>query len=142
MPDAGHGDHETRKGNGTRSVSLLEIVASGAGLLLTLGMLAFIGWEALTRPGDRPPADVVESRQVAQIGDIWVLNFAAMNRTPSTAANVEIEGTLRQDGREVETGRTSLDFVPGGSTVRGGIFFQTDPRAGEVELRALGYAQP
>lgn len=139
MPDA---EQDGRKGRETRRVSLLEIAASGAGLLLTLAMIAFIGWEALTRPGDLPPAVTVEAREISQVGDLWILAFQAVNHTQSTAGNVEIVGILRQDGREVDRGRTTLDHVPGGSSARGGLFFRSDPRVGQVELRALGYAQP
>jgi uncharacterized protein (TIGR02588 family) len=139
---------ESRRGDagrderGPRPVSALEIVASGTGLLLTLAMLAFIGWEALTRPGDVPPAVTVEARQVTQGEGVWVLEFEATNHTPVTAANVRILGTLSRDGGEVESGEAVLDYVPGGSSVRGGLFFSADPRGFEVELRALGYSDP
>lgn len=131
-----------RKGGGARRISLLEMVASGAGLLLTLAMVAFIAWEALTRPGDAMPAVTVEARELSEKSGVWVLAFEAINHAPGTAANVEIEGTLSRDGREVETARASLDYVPGGSTVRGGLFFRADPRRHVVELRAVGYAAP
>ena len=123
-------------------ISPLELVASGIGLLLTLAMLAFIGWEALTRAGNVLPAITVEAREFRQAGDVWILSFEAVNHAPATAADVEIEGTLKRDGQTVETGRASLTYVPGGSSARGGLFFSTDPREHQIELRALGYAEP
>jgi uncharacterized protein (TIGR02588 family) len=123
-------------------ISPLEVVASALGLVLTAGMLAFIAWEALTRPGDVPPAVTVEPTQVRQAAGIWIVGFQAINHAPTTAQDVEIEGTLSQDGSEVETARATLDFVPGGSSVRGGLFFGSDPSRYDLELRALGYAEP
>ena len=142
MADASRRGDADRDGRGRRPVSPLEIVASGTGLLLTLAMLAFIGWEALTRPSDVPPAVTVEAGQVTRGEGVWVLEFEAVNHMPVTAANVRIVGTLNQDGRTVESGEAALDYVPGGSSVRGGLFFSADPRGHEVELRALGYADP
>lgn len=147
MAQASGGDRagrreQGRRGHATHRVSPLEIVASTAGLLLTLAMLAFIGWEALTRPGDVPSAVTVEAGAVVRRDDVWVLRFQAVNHTPTTAANVGIVGTLRREGRPVETGQVVLDYVPGGSSVAGGLFFRSDPRDGVLDLRALGYAEP
>lgn len=125
-----------------RRISPLEIVASAAGLLLTLAMLAFIGWEALTRPGDAMPAVTVEPGRISQIDGIWVVAFDAVNRTPATAASVEIVGRLKKDGGVVETGRIVLDYVPGGASVNGGLFFRSDPREHEMEIQAQGFAKP
>ena len=123
-------------------ISILEIVASGVGLLLTAAIFAFIAWEALTRTADVLPAVTVEALEVREEAGVWILSFEAVNHAPSTAANVEVEGTLRREGREVEAARASLDYVPGGSSVRGGLFFGTDPQGHEIEVRALGYAEP
>ena len=139
------GRERLRRGRGAgRRISPLEVLASLLGLGLTLGMLAFIGWEALSRPGEKPPAVYIEAGQVTPLpsGGIWVLEFVAVNRAPATAANVEVEGVLRQGGRRIATSRTVLDFVPGGSSRRGGLFFATDPSGHEIELRALGYVRP
>lgn len=140
MPDGNR--HEGREAQGARRVTPLEFAASAAGLVLTLAMLAFIGWEALTRPGEVMPAVTVEPREVSEAGGVWVLRFEAVNHTPATAANVEITGTLSRDGREITSSSAMLDYVPGGSSVRGGLFFRTDPRGYEIELRAGGYAEP
>jgi uncharacterized protein (TIGR02588 family) len=65
-----------------------------------------------------------------------------MNLSPSTAAVVEVEGVLSRDGREVATSSMTLDYVPGHSERQGGLFFAQDPGAYDLELRALGYAEP
>ena len=35
-----------------------------------------------------------------------------------------------------------LDYVPAGSDREGGLWFSRDPRAGQLTLRAKGYADP
>ena len=127
-----------------RRISPLEITTSALGLLLTLGMLAFIAWEALSVTNDAPPLIEVTRREptAAAAGDLYVIEFDAVNRSARTAEQVEIEGALRQGGQTVETSRAILDFVPGGSTRHGGLFFTLDPSGHQVELRALGYSEP
>ena len=69
-------------------------------------------------------------------GTGWVVEFEARNLSPVTAAQVTIEGRLA-DG---ETATATIDYVPGRSARRGGLFFSREPRG--AELRALGYQDP
>ena len=141
-----HGAETERddRADGERRISWLELATSALGLLMTLGMLAFIGWDALSGGGNPPPVIVVSRGDLtpAPSAGLYILQFEAVNRSPRTAERVEIEGVLRRGGETVETSRAVLDFVPGGSTRHGGLFFKSDPGAGEVELRALGYSEP
>jgi uncharacterized protein (TIGR02588 family) len=45
-------------------------------------------------------------------------------------------------GRVIESSAAVLDYVPGESVRRGGLFFSTDPRVHRLTLRAHGYQQP
>jgi len=128
--------------NRTKSVPALEWIASAVGLALMLAIIGFIGWEAYQGTEDEPPMIEVRVEKVLSVGGGWVVEFAAVNRSPSTAAAVQVEGTLNRDGREVATSQTTLDYVPGRSERAGGLFFDEDPSAHELSLRALGYAEP
>lgn len=145
--DAPGGDDLGQAGQGEDdreppAVTVLEVAASLLGLALTLGMIAFIAWEALTSPADAPPVVVVQPLEVRPAGDLWVVEFEASNLSSSTAAGVEIEGTLSGGGRTLDTARATLDYVPGKSTARGGLYFGSDPGGLDLELRALGFADP
>jgi len=126
----------------TKSVPVLEWIASAVGLALMLAIIGFIGWEAYQGTGGEPPMIEVRAEKVLAAGGGWVVEFVAINRSPSTAAAVQIEGTLNRDGREVATSQTTLDYVPGRSERGGGLFFEEDPGAHELSLRSLGYAKP
>jgi uncharacterized protein (TIGR02588 family) len=120
----------------------LEWIAGGVGAVLTLAMIGFLGWEAYQSPADAPPAVEVSLRDIVPAGEGFVAEIAAVNHSPETAAAVDVEGVLRRDGREVERSQVTLDYVPGDSERRGGLFFSQDPRDYDLELRALGYAEP
>lgn len=130
---------EDREGGET---PLLEWISAGVGLLVTLAILGFIGWQAWSDAGAGPPAIIVRAEGSQPAGGGWVVEFVAENLSPTTAAAVEVEGVLRQGGRILATSRATLDHVPGLSERTGGLFFEQDPRAHELGLRALGYATP
>ena len=79
---------------------------------------------------------------VQPAGDGFVARIAGVNASPETAAAVQVEGVLSRGGEEVESATATLDYVPGHSEKRGGLFFAEDPREGDLRLRALGYQEP
>lgn len=125
-----------------QSTPPLEWLASGIGLVLTLGMLGLIGWQAYRGTESQPPTISVAAERVVQTDNGFVVEVTARNHSPATAAAVEIEGALKQGGRTVATSKAILDYVPGNSERRGGLFFKEDPRPYQLELRPLGYAEP
>ena len=133
-------DHEAEE-HGERT-PLLEWVAGAIGAILTLTLLGVLGWQAWTHPGEVPPEVTVRLEDVQPAGGGFVARIAGVNLSPETAAAVEVEGVLSRDGAEVETGTATLDYVPGHSEKRGGLFFAEDPREGNLRLRALGYQEP
>jgi uncharacterized protein (TIGR02588 family) len=130
---------DTRKQDGT---PVLEWISAAIGLVLTLAMLGFIAWQAGKRTGEEPPAIKVHVQQILSAGDGYVVEFAARNLSPATAAAVQIEGELVEGERVIATSQVTLDYVPGNSERRGGLFFRENPRAYDLEIRALGYAKP
>ncbi|HEX6376715.1 MAG TPA: hypothetical protein VFZ91_13465 [Allosphingosinicella sp.] len=121
---------------------LLEWIAAGIGLLLTLGMLAVIGREALSGEAEQVPAVEVRVERVVAAPAGFVVEIAATNRSGATAAAVQIEGALSDGETAVETSSAMLDYVPGHATRKGGLFFSKDPRLHRLEVRALGYQAP
>ena len=121
---------------------LLEWVAAAIGLLLTLGIIGFIGWQAITGPDEAPPQISVEAGPLTPYGAGYVVEFIARNRSSTTASAVEIEGKLMDGSTEKATSSATLSYVPGHSERRGGLFFSEDPRRYRLELRPLGYSRP
>lgn len=122
-----------------KEVPALEWVASAIGLLITLGVLGVIGWEAASGDGEAPPAIALSVERVTETDAGYVVEVMAANRSDTTAAGVEIQGKLARGG---ETSGATIDYVPGRSERGAGLFFTQDPRAGGLELRALGYEEP
>ena len=121
---------------------VLEWLAASVGLVLTIALLGFVGWNAIQQQQEHAPAITVHVESVEPSGNGWLVHFAARNAAPSTAAGVQIEGELRRPGAQVETSAVTLDYLPGGSELKGGLMFAHDPRGGGLTLRPLGYAEP
>ena len=121
---------------------LMEWIFGGIGLVLTLSLIGFIGWQAVTQPPQRPPLIEVRVGKISQLGGGYVAEIVARNRSSQTAKTVEIEGTLSSGSAETETGSITFDYVPGGSTVKGVLHFSSDPASGDLRLRIVGHAYP
>jgi uncharacterized protein (TIGR02588 family) len=130
-------------GEEQRTRPLVEWIAGGIGLVLTLALLGFVGWQAVSAPGQAAPAIAVRVTAISpQPGGGHVVEIAAANRTAQTAAGVEVEGTVTPPGGQAETSTTTFDYVPGHSEAHGGLFFTADPAAGVLTVRAMGYRRP
>jgi uncharacterized protein (TIGR02588 family) len=121
---------------------LLEWIAAGIGLALTLGLLGVIGWEALRGGPSEAPLVSLSVQRVMATGAGHIVEFEAVNATGGTAQSVEIEAVLTPPDGPPETSSVTLDYVPGHSRRTGGLYFRRDPRIGRLELRALGYQTP
>src|SRR5690606_35910898 len=119
----------------------LERVASAVGLLIALAVIVLLARD-LARSTGSPPAVRVETGSVSTGAGGFAVEILARNESGAVAAGVEIEGVLRQGTQVVETARVTLDYIPGHSVRRGGLFFTHDPRALNLSVRPLGYAVP
>lgn len=120
--------------------SRLEWVVAALGLLLTLGTVGFLFYQALF--GETTPPDIsLQVVAVAPSSGGYLVTVEARNRGGETAAEVLVEGELLHAG-ETETSELTFDFVPAASAREGGLFFSRDPRAGRLELRAKSYREP
>ena len=131
------------EGKGKAAGSALEWIAALVGAVVTLSLLAVIGWEAATGQRDLPPSfEVRVERIVKDPSGGFVVELVAENSGDMTAAAVGIEGVLKQGGAEIERSRATIDYLPAGGKRRGGLVFSHDPRRHQIELRATGYQDP
>ena len=132
----------TRKQERLAAQPLLEWIAAGTGLLLTLALLAVIGREAIAGETSEPPAIEVRAERIRPLPSGFLVEVVALNRSGGTGAAVQVEGQLKDGDREVESSNFTFDYVPGHAERRGGLFFAEDPRRHRLEVRALGYQTP
>ncbi len=124
------------------ATSALEWIAGVVGLVLTVTMMGFIGWQAVEVTGSGPPIIDVRVERIMTAGSGWVAEIVAVNLSPFTAAAVQIQGELREGETIVATSQVTFDYVPGHSEQHGGLYFDRDPNEGALSLRALGYMTP
>jgi uncharacterized protein (TIGR02588 family) len=120
---------------------MIEWLVGGLGALLVGGTIAFLLYHALARDSTPPDVRVVEQRVFA-LQDRYLVQFRAFNQGGSAAAQLTIEGELISPDGGTETNGAVLDYVPARSSRKGGLWFSADPRAGQLTLRATGYAEP
>ena len=75
--------------------------------------------------------------------DRYLVQFRAFNQGGSAAARADDRrGAHQVRTAATETSEAVLDYVPARSSREGGLWFSGDPRAGQLTLRATGYAEP
>jgi uncharacterized protein (TIGR02588 family) len=122
---------------------LWEKLAGLVGLLLVLGVLGFLLYEA-ARP--QTEAEIVTAVQsiTPQAGGYLVI-FTASNQGRQTAAAVLVEGALYDPAspeEPVETAEVTFDYIPDRSDRTGSFVFENDPRAYELRIQVKGFMEP
>ena len=121
---------------------LIEWIAGGTGLVLTLVLLGFVGWQAVRSPEETVPEIDVQVTSISPAGEGFLVEIVASNHATQTAAGVQVEGVISGAAGSIERSSTTFDYLPGHSEARGGLFFRSNPADEGVSLRALGYHQP
>jgi uncharacterized protein (TIGR02588 family) len=124
-----------------QAVPLVEWIVAAIGVLLVGGAIGYLVYHSMTR-GETPPDIRVDAEQVLELAHGYVVQFRALNEGGSAAAQVTIEGELVGPDGATERGETVLDYLPPRSDRAGALLFDSDPRRGELRLRATGYAKP
>ncbi|CAO3416886.1 hypothetical protein [Azospirillum doebereinerae] len=138
---ASEASSDRQSGNGSASVSWLAWIASAIGLFLFLGSVGVLGYDGLFRSGGDPVvALAVEG--VRHDGHRWHARIRVENTGEGTAARVRVVGELMSGESVLETAEADFDYLPAGSTQRGGLYFERNAEANPVRLRVLGYAVP
>lgn len=118
----------------------LEWTVFAVGLIATLAILGYLGYEIATfRPGS-PQIEVVLGKAERR-GEEFVVPVTAKNRGDETFEGVLLEATLTR-GKEEEKAQFELAFLPRRSQREGWFTFTGDPERGRLEARAIGYERP
>jgi uncharacterized protein (TIGR02588 family) len=124
-----------------RDVPLIEKLIAAGGLLLVLAVVGSLGYEAVTRDGS-PPDIEVKVNDIQRVGAGYRVRFSALNHGETTGAQVRIKGELKEGEKLVEESVTILTYVPDKGKQEGGLFFEHNPGAYRLQLRASGYEKP
>ena len=107
---------------------------------LIIGVVAFLIYESATI-GNAPPDIQVEIGAPEQRSGYFAVPINATNKGDHTAEGVHVEVVLRGAGEE-ETGDFEIAFLPRRGSREAWVTFKSDPRAGTLEARVLGYEKP
>ncbi|HKI01342.1 MAG TPA: hypothetical protein VKK31_05135 [Thermoanaerobaculia bacterium] len=119
----------------------LEWAVFGLGLLLVLGVVGFLVWDAALGE-DSPPDLAVTLGAPERRGDGWAVPVTVRNRGQETAEGARVEVVLElPDGGREEAG-FDLAFAPRGSTREGWVQFLHPPATGRLTGRVTGYEKP
>lgn len=118
----------------------LEWVVFGVSLVLVVGVVGYLAYEG-AKAGDTPPQIEVRLGEPERSGEDFIVPVRVTNRGEQTAEGVQIEIEL-EGGDKTERGEFAVAFLPRRATREGWVTFKSDPRAGRLKPRVLGYEKP
>jgi uncharacterized protein (TIGR02588 family) len=132
----------TKRASGKIEKNWVEWVVFGVGLLLVASTLGYLVYDGATS-ADTPPDVEVRLGEPRPGGAGFLVPVTVFNRGGQTAEGVSVEVLLEGGGSpEPERGEFTVAFLPRGGTREGWVAFRSDPRAGRLTARALGYEIP
>lgn len=143
MADTQHEQQRARPQAGSPEAAppFWEWVAAGVGLLLVLASIGVLGYYAWTEDA-RGPQPVAQVVAIEQQPAGWLVSVRVHNRSQAPAAALRLTGQLRQGAEILEERELELQYLPGGSSREGGLFFSRDPRQHRLEWAFGSYERP
>ena len=136
----GHPDQEERRQQ-PQDVPATEWAAALIGVIIISAALIALLYEGAGRSASPPQIRIsVLSVEPRERG--YLVQMRVANTGTSTAAQLVVEGTLIPGVGQEENRQITIDYVPGGSERRAGLFFTSDPNKGQLEIVAVGYQDP
>lgn len=132
---------KTPKKSASLEKNRLEWIVFGIGLVLVLGMIGYLTWDALQGPGSPPDLRVSLGTPVQRSGG-WAVPVTVRNEGGETAEGARVVVTLELPGGEKEEAEFEAAFVPRGSRREGWVHFLHAPGTGRLTGRVTGYEQP
>ena len=118
-----------------------EWAAAALGASILVFAIGYMAWYGLMHTSG-PPVIVVERAESVRLDGSYVVKVLVRNEGRSTAAAVEIEGTLMDGEESLETSTATLDYVPENSQREAYLQFTRDPDTFDLKLRAVGASAP
>ena len=148
MSDVGRGrgpgaGDDPRGGGDAPTASPWHWVTAGVGLVIVLAAFAYLVRDGFARRDVPHPVITAAADTAVATAGGWLVPLRVRNDGGVAVADLHVRAELRAaDGTVVEEREATLDYVPPGSTRRGGVVFAQDPAAGRVEVRPLGFEIP
>jgi uncharacterized protein (TIGR02588 family) len=112
-----------------------------AAIATTLVVATIVTLLVKGRQEQTPPRLSIRIERIEPSGAYFRVAFVIRNDGGATAAGVIVRGGLQASGTH-EQSDVSFDYVPDDSERRGALLFSTDPRAGHLTVRPIGYREP
>ncbi len=119
----------------------IEWITGAVSSIIVLAVIIWIGKDAFSDQDVSPNLHGSVLYTEERSGGFQVL-FQIRNDSSATAAQVKIRGEVRDQGLVVEGSETVLDYVPGHSTVAGGLVFRRNPAGKEIVVTTMAFDQP
>jgi uncharacterized protein (TIGR02588 family) len=126
--------------DGGRRATRAERVLGAFGVLLVVGLLGFLTYQAVAERASAPDLSATVSG-VERVGEQWAVRFTVDNDGGATAQHVQVLGEIASGGGTTARSATTIDYLPPHSDRDGTLLFDSNPDEGTLSVRVGGYVQ-
>lgn len=125
-----------------KKYNIVEKITFGFGLSVIAVLLTYLVYEMVSQKKSFPPQLVITSLYNPQMSyygfEVWVENIG-----DETAEEVNVELSLYQEGKEVETGTINIMYVPIKSKETAWVVFHTKRKPNDsLVVSSVSYIEP
>lgn len=141
--DAGSGDEQSSIAAQDPKPSLLEWTVRGISLLLIAALTGYVVWAALQPPQNPYFTFEVQTEQIEQRGDEWVVPIQLTNEGTISIEGVAVSGELlAADGTVVDEEAMQFELIGNRESKDFELWFDRDPARHELRFNVTGYTLP
>lgn len=121
--------------------NIVEIITFIAGLAVLLALVGFLIYQINKENGTPPKLEISSSYQPSM--EHYSFKLQVSNKGDESAEDVNIKLSLYQEGKAVEDGNVTIQYVPVKSMETAWIVFHTDRKAGDsLVVSSVTYVKP
>ncbi|MBA2566074.1 MAG: hypothetical protein H0V09_11735 [Gemmatimonadetes bacterium] len=140
------GADEGGEGRGTAEVapSRLSHIVAGVSGVLVLALLLYLGARVLSPLAPARIEAEPDASGIRQQSGVYVVPVDVRNVGDETASRIVVRTTLQLEGSRQEpfASEALIDYMAGGESTRVYAVFGSDPSAGGLTSRVLGFQDP
>lgn len=119
----------------------LEWLLGIFGLALLVAGVSYLTYRGITHPPEPGPV-VVTVLDVHPAGGLHIVKFSVRNDGSENLSHLYLTARLSDGDTEIESAQAFIDYLPGHSEQRGGVYLRNDPRQHTLRIYPAGYMEP
>lgn len=117
-----------------------KLVGVAGFILLCIAIAVLLG--NVMSGDERPPLITFDNINIAAEENRFRVDVDVFNIGGTSVSDLEVEAQVMRDDGSIEISSLRFDYLPAESRRTGGVFFEADPRNGNLAFRPKSFIEP